>query len=84
MTARSSSSDMKCVDARRLFVDYMEGDLAYDIACHLMSHLESCPQCRAAYSGIQNVVGLLGHLAEFELPDELRIRRGSRPYPEGT
>ena len=84
MTARSSSGDIKCVDARRLLVDYMEGDLAYDIASHLMAHLESCAQCRAAYSGIQNVVGLLGHLTEFELPAELRIRRGSRPDPEGT
>ena len=76
MGAKSSSGDLKCGEAKALFVDYMEGDLAPEIASRLLSHLEGCSQCRAVFSGIQNVAGLLGHLAEYELPAELRVRPG--------
>jgi anti-sigma factor RsiW len=75
---KSTSSDMACDQARRLFGDYMEGDIAPAVATRLCNHLESCPHCQAVFAGIQNVVGLLGHLTDFELPAEFKPRHRSQ------
>ena len=73
VNARSSSSGMTCGEARRHFVDYMEGDLDQESAAHLLKHLESCRKCESDLKGIQNVTRLLGGLAEFDLPAEFRV-----------
>jgi hypothetical protein len=77
VSVKSSSGEMSCAEARRLLVDYMEGDLARAIAWSLLTHLESCAQCESVLKGLQNVTDLLGHLAEFDLPAELRFTRDS-------
>ncbi|HTM18637.1 MAG TPA: zf-HC2 domain-containing protein [Terracidiphilus sp.] len=76
-SSESSSSEMACAQARRLFVDYMEGDLASAMAERLSQHLESCPHCQTVFAGIKNVVGLLGKLADFDLPAEFKSRNYS-------
>lgn len=75
---------MPCAAARGLLVDYMEGDLERAIARSLLTHLESCARCESVLKGLQNVAGLLGHLAEFELPPELRIDWNARGGDAGS
>jgi Putative zinc-finger len=72
MSRQSNSGDMACDEARRQMVDYMEGDLDYAPAAQLLKHLENCSQCESLLKGMQNVAGLLGHLAEYEMPAEFR------------
>lgn len=74
---RPNSDEMPCAEARPQIADYMEGDLEREAARRLLTHLESCRQCESLWKGLRNVADLLGGLAEFGLPPELRIRPGS-------
>jgi len=76
-TERSSSDQMSCGEARSQIADYMDGDLERASARRLLTHLDGCRECESIWKGLQNVVGLLGQLAEFDLPPELRNRPGS-------
>ena len=78
VNVKSSSGEMPCAVVRTLLIDYMEGDLERAVARSLLTHLESCAQCESVLKGLQNVAGLLGHLGDYELPQELRIDRGAR------
>ena len=75
MRGSPNPNDTACIEVRSGLVDYMEGDLDPASATRLLSHLEVCPGCTAVLDGMRNVVSLLGHLAEFDLPPRLRLQR---------
>jgi predicted anti-sigma-YlaC factor YlaD len=66
--------EMHCMAARRLIVDYLDGDLDLEILVRIDAHLEHCDHCWAIVDGVRNVVALLGSEEAFMMPDDLRDR----------
>ena len=69
------ATDITCEEVRPLLVDFMEVDLEGAMAARVENHLKTCSDCKSVLDGMRNVAGLLGHLAEFDLPEELRQPR---------
>jgi hypothetical protein len=73
--------EMACVEARRLIVDYMEGDLDFSTFARVVYHVENCAHCEAIFSGVRNVVELLGSFGEFALKEDLSSLYPLLPSP---
>ena len=66
------SGEVRCADVRQRLSEYLDGDLDTATAALAITHLDTCSACTAVLEGMKNVIILLGDLAEFELPEELR------------
>jgi len=73
---------MECVEVRRQLIDYMEGELDPSTLARVVYHVGDCAECKAVFSGVRNVVELLGSFGEIELPVDLSNRLYTRlPWP---
>jgi len=75
--------EMGCVEVRRQLIDYMEGELDLSTLARVVYHVGDCAECKAVFSGVRNVVELLGSsFGEIELPVDLSSRLYARlPWP---
>ena len=55
---------MPCWDARQHVSDYLDGDLAPELARLIESHLEVCPTCPPLYTALVGVQSELGRLRD--------------------
>jgi predicted anti-sigma-YlaC factor YlaD len=73
---------------RELFSDYLEGELADDLARELDSHLEGCEDCRKELQSLKQTVAAVSSLGPVQAPEgftskvHLRLRRRMRHRPE--
>ena len=73
---------------RELFSDYLDGELADDLARELDSHLEGCEDCRNELEALKQTVAAVANLGPVKAPEgftskvHLRLRRRMRHRPE--
>jgi len=66
--------EMSCVEVRRLINQYLDGDLELEAYVRVDAHLDECRHCSALYSGVRNVISLLGSGEVFPLPQKVERR----------
>lgn len=65
-----------CSDTERLLFDFIEGDLATEVAAKLEKHLADCPSCQDFVSSYRNTIHATHDYAlpEIEMPLQLEKR----------
>ena len=59
---------MKCSEARRLFIDFCEGELSGDLLNRLKLHLVVCPKCQQELRSLQRTMTVLREVAPASAP----------------
>lgn len=73
---------------KELFSDYLDGELADDMARELESHLEGCEDCRNELQSLKQTVAAVASLGPVDAPEGFtskvhqRLRRRMRHRPE--
>jgi len=59
---------MRCSQARRLFIDFCEGELSDDVLKRFKSHLDACPRCQQQLRSLQRTMAVLREVEPAPAP----------------
>jgi anti-sigma factor RsiW len=62
VTTKDEGASLSCRDCGDLLQDYVDGDLARDVAVRVFLHVRGCARCEAALQEWQSLVAALGTL----------------------
>ena len=57
-----------CSELRRELSNYIEDDVSLELRARIDQHVEICPDCRAIFDGVRNLITLVSTGELIELP----------------
>lgn len=65
---------ISCGGVRREISNYIESDVTPELRFRIEAHLRFCPECKAVYDGMRNVLSLIRARDVIELPAGFSLR----------
>lgn len=65
---------ISCGGVRREISNYIESDVTPELRFRMEAHLRFCPECKAVYDGMRNVLTLIRARDVIELPSGFSLR----------
>lgn len=65
---------ISCTEVGRELSNYIESAVTPELRFRIEAHLRFCPECKAVYDGMRNVLTLIGATDVIELPVGFSLR----------
>jgi hypothetical protein len=66
--------ELVCSDVRKMYGDYVDGDLPSSLRCRIDAHVEDCPRCQEFAATYKLTIDLAHDLGKQPIPSDVQRR----------